>query len=91
MKALLGLLVAIALTSCAGTQYRAEYEHVSHPTTNREDTLDHVNVCGQRRHGRLYADACLGYRLIDDGFFGPDLTGSVRVGVLLNEATGEIP
>lgn len=84
------LLASLLLTGCA--TYRVEYEHVSHPLAgepfgpqSEEDTLDQINLCGQKRYGRLYGDACLGYRLFDDGFYGPNLTGSVRVGVMLNQ------
>lgn len=90
MKGLI-LIAAYALSGCANTQYRAEWEHVSHPfagepfgPSSEEDWLDQLNVCSQKRYGRIYGDACLGYRVNDGGFYGPRLTGSVRVGVLLN-------
>lgn len=81
--------VAVAVVSCMGgcTSLRVEYEHVSHPfagwpfgSADEEDTLDHVNACLVKRAGHMFSESCLGYRLTDGGFYGPDLTGTIRMG-----------
>lgn len=83
-------LIALSISGCSS--YRVEYEHVSHPfagqpfgPASEEDTLDQLQVCAKRSAGRAYTEACLGYRLTDGGFYGPPLTGGIRIGVELGK------
>ena len=81
--------VAVALTGCAHfDSIRLEEEHVSHPFAgppfgppNEEDCLDHVVLLGRYvfEHN-LYVDMGLGYKYVDEGLYGPKLSGTVRVG-----------
>lgn len=84
---------AIMIVQCTGcTSIRTEYEHVSHPLAgwpfgpaNEEDTLDVINACLVRsvqvsERVRSFGESCLGYRLTDGGFYGPELTGGFRAG-----------
>lgn len=85
------LIAALALSACS--TYKAEWQHISHPfagppfgPTSEEDSLDHIQVCGVRRYAfnqwtQAYAESCVGYVLADGGFYGPNLTGGVRVGI----------
>lgn len=86
--------MAIYLSGCASTQPTscdAVYEHVSHPFAGppfspqyEEDWLDNLGgVCRWESGGRVYTELGLGYVLSDGGFKGPNLTGSVHVGVHL--------
>lgn len=87
------LAIAWILAQCAGcTSMRVEYEHQSHPfagwpfgPANEEDTLDLINACLVRsaqvsERVRSFGESCLGYRLVDGGFYGPELTGGFRAG-----------
>lgn len=96
MKRILVLTMCLMSTGCALTNHcdrtsiRLEYEHVSHPLAGRpfgpereEDSLNHVGPIGRCDVGRVYTELTLGYKLADGGFYGPKLTGGVRVGVEL--------
>ena len=83
------IATTIALAGCSHLEsIRIEEEHVSHPfagppfgPSNEEDALDHVEILGRYvfEHN-LYIDMGLGYKLADEGLYGPKLTGTVRVG-----------
>ena len=86
--ALMAGLWAMTATGCAGM--RLEVEHTSHPLAgppfgerSEEDSLNTVNVIKRIQKGRVYAETGLGYKIGDGGFYGPDLTATVRVGVSL--------
>lgn len=86
MRTLLACLVL--LSGCSSL--RVEYQHVSHPFAGppfgpqtEEDWLDTANIVARRQRGPFYTEAVLGYRLTDGGFYGPRLTGELRVGVEL--------
>lgn len=78
-----------ALTEhCDSMSLRIEHEHVSHPLAgypfgpaSEEDALDHVGPVGRCTVGRGYVDMNLGWKIGDGGFYGPRLTGGVRIGV----------
>lgn len=88
------VVMAIALGSMLGcTSLSLEYEHVSHPMAgepfgpkSEEDWLDQINACGTRtveisERLNIYGTSCLGYSLTDGGFYGPELTGTLRTGI----------
>lgn len=86
----LAILAACAtLQGCAS--YHLEYEHVSHlsagwPTgpSDEEDTLDHIQICGQRKVSKmLYTEGCVGRKLRRGGFDGPNDTAVWRVKIPL--------
>lgn len=75
---------------CDEIQINEEYEHVSHPLAGwpfgakgEEDALHQLNTIGRCTRGRTYVEGAIGYKLTDGGFYGPDLTGTLRVGVNL--------
>lgn len=75
---------------CDEIQINEEYEHVSHPLAGypfgeavEEDALHTLNTIGRCSMGRTYIEGGLGYKIRDGGFYGPDLTGTLRVGVNL--------
>jgi hypothetical protein len=86
----LALTCLLALGGCTGL--RAEYEHISHPMAgppfgprSEEDSLNQVNLCAVRATAGLrysvFGETCLGVKLADGGFYGPELTSTVRIGV----------
>lgn len=87
-------LAALLLSGCAVTpEYSGiEWEHISHPMAgppfgpeDEEDALDHVNgYAGWHVGQRGYVEITSGYRLVDEGFYGPDWTGGIRVGVKIH-------
>jgi hypothetical protein len=91
----LALLIALSMTGCAviPDSTRLELEHVSHPlagwpvsANNTEDGLSQVNLIGHWQSGRVYVEQGLGYNLQGEnggGFYGPELTYTGRIGVLL--------
>jgi hypothetical protein len=91
----LALLIALSMTGCAvmPNSTRLELEHVSHPlagwpvsANNTEDGLSQVNLIGHWQSGRVYVEQGLGYNLQGEnggGFYGPELTYTGRIGVLL--------
>lgn len=75
---------------CDEARVGLEYEHVSHPFAGypfgaavEEDALHTVGTIGRCSMGRTYLEGGVGYKVRDGGFYGPDLTGVVRVGVTL--------
>jgi hypothetical protein len=91
MYRLLLILAATSLTGCAAPSVLVELEHVSHPLVGWpinpedgvEDELTQVSTALRFRKGGLYADAGLGLNLFGAngmGFYGPALTGTIRVG-----------
>lgn len=85
------LLVGASLSACSGM--RVELEHTSHPLAgapfgprSEEDSLNTLNVVKRIERGRYYSEIGLGYKIGDGGFYGPDLTGTVRIGVKLDPA-----
>lgn len=97
MKVLILGLTVLALGGCASVGRMCdeagvglEYEHVSHPFAGypfgeavEEDALHTAGVVGRCSMGRTYLEGGMGYKVRDGGFYGPDLTGVVRVGVTL--------
>jgi hypothetical protein len=91
----LALLIALSMTGCAviPDSTRLELEHVSHPlagwpvsANNTEDGLSQVNLITHWQSGRVYVEQGLGYNLQGEnggGFYGPELTYTGRIGVLL--------
>jgi hypothetical protein len=91
----LALLIALSMTGCAvmPNSTRLELEHVSHPlagwpvsANNTEDGLSQVNLIGHWQSGRVYVEQGLGYNLQGEnggGFYGPELTYTGRIGVML--------
>lgn len=84
-----GILLILALCSgCSGL--RVELEHTSHPFAgppfgdrSEEDSLNTLNVVKSYQKGRFYTDVALGKKIGNGGFYGPDLTATVRVGISL--------
>lgn len=75
---------------CDEQRIAAEYDHTSHPLAgwplgekNEEDALHQVSVLGRCTHGVGYAEIGMGYKIREAGFYGPEMTGTVRVGVTL--------
>lgn len=69
-----------------GTEYFAEYQHVSHLSagwpfgpSREEDSLDHLSLCAARNAGILLTEICYGYMPVDGGFYGPHDTLTLRV------------
>lgn len=91
---MIAILVGLALMLLAGgcsvqrPQVRLELEHVSHPLagwpfgpSTEEDALTQANVMLEWERGRVRVEQGLGYRLMDQGFYGPELTYTGRVSV----------
>jgi hypothetical protein len=88
------VVIAVALLllcACATPTLRIEAEHVSHPLAGwpcepqhlSEDDVTQANVLLHWQRRGWYADAGLGWNLQGNGgggFYGPALTGTVRVG-----------
>jgi hypothetical protein len=82
------ILTAVLLLSLSGCSYlTTELRHTSHPTAGKpfgprteEDSLNTVNACAGRETGAWFIEQCLGYKLTDGGFYGPQLTYDLRVG-----------
>jgi hypothetical protein len=100
MKRILIFTASLALSGCSTVgrvcdeaSLGAEYEHVSHPFAGypfgekvEEDALHTVGTIGRCSMGRAYVEGGVGYKVRDGGFYGPDLTGTLRVGVTLWES-----
>lgn len=84
----LAVLAAVLSLSACATGARIETEHVSHPFAGwpfgpaaEEDALDQVNaILEWHRPEGWYAEAGVGYVIADEGFRGPPLTFTARVG-----------
>ncbi len=97
MNRILIVGMMLGLGGCAGAGHvcdemslRGEYEHVSHPfagfpfgAKDEEDALHTIGTVGRCSMGRGYVELGTGYKLREAGFYGPELTGTVRVGVEL--------
>lgn len=78
---------------CHDARITMEYAHTSHPMAGRpfesqygsEDTLDTIGPNLHCQSGRIYVETGLGYKIYHNGFEGPNLTGSLRVGMTLWE------
>lgn len=86
MRTLLICSMLIVLSACSTVS--AEWQHISHPLLgppfgprNEEDTLDVLQVCGERTHGKFFIEMCLGHRLVDGGFYGDNFIYTGRFGV----------
>ena len=87
--AILAALSSVLL-GCASVQpdyLFAEAEHVSHPfagypfgPASDEDCLNQQNVGAGWSRGGAYVEQSLGVKLNDCGFYGPDLTYTLRIG-----------
>jgi len=90
MKTAIVLASALLLCACAAVKpdsARAEWEHVSHPLAgppfgppSEEDALDQLNLMLHWQRGAWFAESGLGYKLADEGMYGPRLTFTSRVG-----------
>lgn len=77
------VLVTVLLSGCGVLSARLEYEHISHPTTREEDTLDQANFLVRTQREGWYLEGGVGYNLNradGGGFYGPTLTGTFRFG-----------
>ncbi len=79
------IAATLLLSGCSLT---AELAHTSHPLrgapfgpAHEEDTLNVAQFCGRREYGRVFVENCLGYQLVDGGFYGDDFIYSGRFGV----------
>lgn len=89
--AFLALILMLLLSMCTGCAgMRVELEHTSHPFAgppfgdrSEEDSLNTLNVVKSYQKGRFYTDVALGKKIGNGGFYGPDLTATVRVGISL--------
>lgn len=83
------VILALGFLSMGGCAYtRVELEHVSHPFAgppfgppNQEDSLNQINYCKGTNNGTWYVENCLGYKFMQGGFYGPDLTYTGRIGL----------
>jgi hypothetical protein len=83
-------LVLALLNGCAAlvpNSLLTECEHVSHPFAgppfgpkSEEDSLNQCGVLGEWTDGAAYLHLGVGYVLTDGGFYGPEVTGTVRAG-----------
>lgn len=78
---------------CDRTTIGTEYEHVSHPLAgwpqgdrDEEDALHQLNGIGRCEMGRGYVEGGVGWKVRNGGFYGPEMTGTIRVGVRLWES-----
>jgi hypothetical protein len=89
-------IICLALAGCGSVPFcekqsiRTEYEHLSHLTAgppfgpqDEEDSLDQISLIGRCTQGRAYIEMGIGYRLIDNGFYGPDEIFTGRAGYYL--------
>lgn len=97
MKTLIVIGLAVMASGCSvmggmcdETRVDLQYTHVSHPLAGapfgpkeEEDALHTLGPMGRCTVGRGYVDLGVGYKLRDAGFYGPELTGTVNVGVNL--------
>lgn len=75
---------------CDEKRIDLEYTHVSHPFAgwpfgpeNEEDAVHTIGPMGRCTMGRGYVDMGVGRKIVESGFYGPELTGTVNVGVTL--------
>jgi hypothetical protein len=78
---------------CDETRIEARYSHVSHPFAGppfgpkeEEDALDTIGPMGRCTVGRGYVEIGTGWKLGDGGFYGPGLTGTMNIGMVLWES-----
>lgn len=80
------LLSVVLMSGC--TYATVELRHTSHPFAgppfgpkSEEDSLNTANACAGRSKAGIFLEHCLGYKLSDGGFYGPEVTYDVRAGV----------
>lgn len=96
MKRIIAIASVALLAGCSSLpmqSIRLEAEHVSHPLagwpvndSNNEDALTQVNVLKRYENHRFYVEHGIGWNLQGEhggGFYGPGLTYTARVGVVL--------
>jgi|ERR1044072_80997 hypothetical protein len=90
--AILGALTGCSVIGrmCDEKQVALQYTHVSHPFAgwpfgekDEEDAVHTVGPVGRCTHGRSYVDIGVGYKVREAGFYGPEVTGTVNVGITL--------
>lgn len=91
MRQILACALVLALSGCASASILLEAEHVSHPLAgwpvepqrHAEDELNQVNALVKWQRRGWYVVGGVGYNLYGSdgaGFYGPALTGTVRIG-----------
>lgn len=77
---------------CDQAKISVEYTHISHPLAGypfgpgtEEDAVHTAGPMGRCDMGRAYVEGGLGWKVRDAGFYGPELTGTLNVGVTLWE------
>lgn len=92
MKILIPLTL-IALTGCAAMPdaVGTAHTHVSHPfagppfgPSSEEDALQTIDLFARWEHGSAFAELSIGYMPVNNGFYGPPITGGFRFGYAIH-------
>lgn len=77
---------------CDEAKVSVEYTHISHPFAGapfgpavEEDAVHTAGPIGRCERGRGYVEVGTGWKLRQGGFYGPDLTGTLNIGMTLWE------
>lgn len=75
---------------CDEAQVNLQYTHISHPLAgwpfgekSEEDAVHSVGPLARCTRGRGYLEGGVGWKVKESGFYGPELTGTLNVGVTL--------